>query len=193
MLELDEDIQVVGEAGTGEEALALIASLPVNIVLLDIKLPGMDGIEVIRKAKVRQPDLKIIVFSSYGEEYLTQAIEAGATGYLLKRVSRNELIRAIHMVHEEQSPLDPSLSRELFTKFASLAMTNQGSTLSNRQLEILRQLASGVTNKEVAAQLFISESTVRREIVNMFNKLGVNDRAHAVSEAYIRKLIPLPD
>ena len=193
MLELDEDIQVVGEAGTGEEALALIGSLPADVILLDMRLPGMDGIEVIRKMKVRQPDLKIIVFSSYGKEYLTQAIEAGATGYLLKRVSRNELIQAIHMVHEEQSPLDPSLSRELFTKFASLPKSDQRVTLSHRQLEILRRVASGVTNKETAAQLFMSESTVRRELVNIFSKLGVNDRAHAVSEAYTRRLIPLPD
>lgn len=120
MLEVEDDIEVAGEAYSGEEAITKIPLLSPDIILMDVRLPGMDGIEAVRHLKRVQPGIKIIVLTSYGDEYLAQAVEAGVTGYLLKRTGRDELIRAIRATYEGESIIDPSLSQELFTEFASL-------------------------------------------------------------------------
>lgn len=191
MLEQEEDIKVVGEAVSGEEALAQIESISPSIILMDIKMPGMGGIEAIHQIKERYPEINIIVLTLYGDQYLAQAIESGATGYLVKDIGGEDLIRAIIAVHQGQSTLHPSLSRGLFNEFASLAKVkrNQKSSLSPRELDMIRLIASGATNKEIAAQLFLSETTVKRGVSGIFNKMRAKDRAEAVAESYKRGLL----
>ncbi len=191
MLELEEDMKVVAEVATGEEALDEIETLSTDIVLLDIRMPGMGGIEAIRQIREHHPETNIVVLTMYGDQYLAQAIEAGAMGYLVKDVGNDELIHAIRAVHRGQSILHPSLSRELFNEFASLARgaNSHKAYLSPRELEIIRLIAAGLTNKEIAAQLFLSATTVKRGVSRILDKLGIRDRAGAVAEAYKRGLI----
>ena len=191
MLELEEDMEVVAEAASGEQALDVMRTASPDIILLDVRMPGMGGIETIRQIKERHPEANIIILTLYGNQYLAEAIEAGAVGYLVKDVGNEELIHAIRVVHKGQSILDSSLSRELFNEFASLARSgnNYKCTLSPRELEIVRLIAAGSTNKEIAAQLFLSETTVKRGVSRIFDKLGAKDRAEAVAEAYKRGLL----
>ena len=190
MLELEEDIRVVGEASNMDEALQLAELHSPDVVLMDIKMPGADGVETTRRLKGKHADCNIIMLTLY-EEYITEAIRAGAVGYLLKDVKRAELSQAIRVAHQGQSPLDASLTRKLVGEFATMSKDKgeQGSDLSDRQAEILRLIAAGATNKEIAGQLFLSETTVKREMHGLFAKLEVNSRSRAVSEAYKRKLI----
>ncbi len=191
MLELEEDMEVVAEAASGEQALDEIGTASPDIILLDIRMPGIGGIETIRQIKERYPEANVVVLTMYGDQYLAQAIEAGAMGYLVKDVGNAELTQAIRAVHGGQSILHPSLSRELFNEFASLAKggNNYKCTLSPRELEIVRLIAAGSSNKQIAAQLFLSETTVKRGVSRIFDKLGAKDRAEAVAEAYKKGLI----
>ncbi len=189
LLERDEGIQVVGEAARGEEALAHLEVHPADVVILDMKLPGMDGVETIRQMKQRRPETKIIIFSGFGSEYISQAIEAGADGYLLKTASPAELVEAIHQAARGGSPIDPQLAPALLDRFAHLARLTQHQGLSHRQYEILRLVAGGAPSKAIAAQMAISDATLKREIRAIFNHMGVNDRAHAEAEGYQRHLL----
>ncbi|MBI3041178.1 MAG: response regulator transcription factor, partial [Chloroflexi bacterium] len=130
----------------------------------------------------------VIMLTLY-DEYLTQAIEAGAVGYLLKDIKREELLRAIRSVHQGRSPLDLSLSRERLAEFAAAVEGKRRSDLEERELTILRLIAGGATTKELADQLFLSQASVKRSVSLIFEKLGVRNRSGAVSEAYKRKLI----
>ncbi len=189
MLELEEDMEVVAEASSGEEALEKMETSSPHIIVMDIRMPGTGGIEAIRQIKERHPEANVVVLTLYGEQYLVQAIEAGAVGYLVKDVGGEELIQAIRAVHQGESILHSSLSRGLFNEFATLAKGNsQRCCLSPRELEIIRLISSGATNKEIAAQLFLSDTTVKRAISRIFDKLEVKDRAEAVAEAYRRGL-----
>jgi DNA-binding NarL/FixJ family response regulator len=188
---MDKEIQVVGEVASGEEALIQAEHLSLDIVLLDILMPGMGGIETIRRLKGKWPVLDIIALTAYGDSYLDQAIEAGAVGYLLKDISPKELTQAVRATYRGQSPLSPSLSRPFFKEFAYLVRDKLPPKfdLSERQLKILQLIATGATNKEIGAQLFLSDATIKRETNSIFAKLNVRDRTEAVSEAYKRKLV----
>lgn len=189
LLEVDEGIEVVGEANTGEEALIQARATSPNIVLMDIRIPGMDGIEATQQLKEAHPDVEVIMLTSYAEEYMSEAIKAGALGYLLKSVSHEELSQAIRAVHSGESVIDRSLGRDLFRRFADLTQASSGTALSERELEVLRLLAAGKSSHEIAAELFIGETTLKRELRHIFNKLGVDNRLQAVAEACKRKLI----
>ncbi len=189
MLELQEGIQVVAEASSGEEAIAKAAALNPDVVTMDLKMPGMDGIVATREIKERTPDIEILMLTLYAEDYVKEAIQAGASGYLLKDSDCEKITKAIRQVHEGLCPIAPSLTRELVTEYARLSRTSQASILTRRQTEILKLIAEGVSGKEIGTQLFISTSTVKREIRNILSKLNVNDRAQAVSEAIKQKLI----
>lgn len=188
MLELEEDIEVVGEAGDAQEALSGIELLSPEIVLMDIKMAGTDGIQLTRQLREKQPDLNIIMLTLY-DEYLTQAIEAGAVGYLLKDIKREELIRAIRAVKEGRSPLDLSLSRDNLSDLVASPESKRQSQLTERELTILRLIASGVTTRELADQLFLSQASVKRSVGIIFEKMGVRNRSEAVAEACKRGLI----
>jgi NarL family two-component system response regulator LiaR len=189
LLELDDDIEVVGEAETGEEALAEVAAKSPDIVLMDIRIPGIDGIEATRRVKRSYPEVEVIILTSYVEEYVPEAIEAGAAGYLSKSVGYEELSQAIRAVHAGEAIIDRSLGRELFHRFAELTRASKEPTLSDRELEILSLLASGMSGKQVAVRLFTSDTTIKRELRHIFNKLGVDNRAQAIAETYKRKLL----
>jgi len=188
MLELEEDMEVVGEAADAKEALSQVESLSPEVILMDIKMPGVDGIELTRQLKEKQPSCNIIMLTLY-DEYLTQAIEAGAAGYLLKYIKREELVRAIRAVHQGRSPLDLSLTRDRLAELAVPPESKLRLYLSERELTILRLIADGATTKEIATQLFLSQASVKRSIGLIFEKLGVRNRSKAVSEAYKRRLI----
>ena len=192
MLELEADIEVVGDAGDANEALTQVESLSPEVILMDIKMPGVDGIELTRQLKEKQPSCNIIMLTLY-DEYLTDAIEAGATGYLLKDVKREELVRAIRAVHQGRSPLNLSLSRDDLAEFVAPPESKQRAYLSERELAILRMIADGITTKEIANQIFLSQASVKRSVRFIFEKLGVRNRSEAVSEAYKRRLIQHSD
>ncbi len=188
MLELEADMKVVGEANDAKEALTQVESLSPEVILMDIKMPGVDGIELTRQLKEKQPSCNIIMLTLY-DEYLAEAIEAGAVGYLLKDVKREELVKAIRAVHQGRSPLNLSLSRDQLAEFATPAESKQHAYLPERELAVLRMIADGITTEEIANQLFLSQASVKRSVRRIFEKLGVRNRSEAVSEAYKRRLI----
>ncbi|MDP2744703.1 MAG: response regulator transcription factor [Dehalococcoidia bacterium] len=188
MLELEADFQIVGEVADTREALNQVALLVPEVVLMDIKMPGTDGIELTRQLKQAHPSCKVIMLTLY-DEYLTEAIEAGAEGYLLKDIKREELAKAIRAVHQGRSPLNLSLSPGRLAALAASADIEKREILSERELAILRLIANGATTGEMASQLFLSEASIKRSVRLILEKLGAHNRSEAVSEAYRRKLI----
>ena len=188
-LEMDDRIQVVGQVESAEDAFTRIREVSPKVVLMDIKLPGANGVEATRQLVADNPSLRVVVLSSFGDHYLSSAIEAGTCGYVLKTATQQELVDAVLQAAAGRSPIDPSLSGVLFDRFAKMAKTSQERGLTSRQREMLKLVADGFSSKEIGAQLFISEPTVKREFRNIFNFLGANDRAQAIAEAYKRNLI----
>ena len=189
LLELDGRISVVGEANSGEEALEQFNGCPADVVLMDVRLPGMDGIEATRQLRARHPDLKIMILSSFGDEYLAGAIEAGANGYILKMATQPELTHAVVQTASGQGPLDPTLTPRLFDRMAELSGVARSQELSSRQQKILRLIADGVPSREITARLSMSQATLSRQLRHVFDLLGVDDRAHAIAEAYRKNLL----
>jgi DNA-binding NarL/FixJ family response regulator len=193
MLGREDDFDVVGQAIDGREALDLTARLGPNVVLMDLKMPRMDGVEAIRQIKEKFPATEILVLTTFdSDEYIFQGIEAGSRGYLLKDAPREELFRAVRTVARGESLLQPTVAARLVNRFAELSRrTAPEETLSDRELEVLRCMARGAANKEIASELVISESTVKTHATNIFQKLGASDRTQAVTIALQRQLIRL--
>ena len=188
MLELEADMEVVGEAADAKEAFTQVELLSPEVILMDIKMPGVDGIELTRQLKEKQPSCSIIMLTLY-DEYLVEAIKAGAAGYLLKDIKRDELTRAIRAVYDGRSLLNLSLNRDRLAELVAPPESKQRVCLSERELAILRLIADGVITKEIANQLFLSQASIKRSVRLIFEKLGVRNRSEAVSEAYKRRLI----
>jgi DNA-binding NarL/FixJ family response regulator len=188
MLELESDFRVVGEASDAQAVINQVGELSPEVVLMDIKMPGGDGISLTRRLKEEYPECNIIMLTLY-DEYLTQAIEAGADGYLLKDIEREELIKAIRGIHDGRSTLNLSLERDQLQDLISQANEKQRSNLTERELNILRLIADGVTTKDIAEQLFLSQASVKRSVRIIFEKLNAHNRSGAVAEAYKRRLI----
>ncbi len=188
MLEIEDDFEVVGEAENAKEAMSQVESLSPEIILMDIKMPGVDGIQLTKQLTEIKPDCNIIILSLY-DEYLTQAIEAGAVGYLLKDIKRDALLRAIREVKEGRAPLALSVNRNHLSKLIATSGEKQRSNLTERELTIIRLIATGVTTRELASQLFLSQASVKRSVGIIFEKMGVRNRSEAVAEAYKRGLI----
>ncbi|MBM2825904.1 MAG: LuxR family transcriptional regulator [Dehalococcoidales bacterium] len=186
MLELEPDFEIVGDAGTAKDALDQVETLSPEVILMDIKMPGIDGIELTRQIKGKSPATNVIMLTLY-DEYLSQAIEAGAKGYLVKDINREELLKAIRAVHEGRSPISLSLTHDQLAKLT--APDSPQTKLSDRESTILRLIADGVTTEGIAHQLFLSEASVKRSVRFIFDKLGVHNRSEAVAEAYTRGLI----
>ncbi len=187
ILELEEDIRIVGEAATGDEAIAKTVAFSPDVVTMDLKMPGMDGIIATREIKQKVPDVDVLMLTLYAEDFVKEAISAGASGYLLKDSDCDQIVKAIHQVHNGLCPIAPSLTKELVTDFARLS--KQSTILTKRQCEVLRMVAKGMSSDEISNYLYISTSTVKREIRNILAKLNVSDRAQAISEAIRLKLI----
>ena len=189
ILELDEEIEVVGEARNGYEAISKATHLSPDIIVMDLKMPGMDGITAIRELKQRLPRANVLILTLYAEDFVEQAIEAGASGYLLKDSSSEQITSAVHQVCDGLCPIAPSLTRQLVAELAGLNRLNRLLILTDRQLEILKLVGAGIKSTDIAGQLIISHSTVKRELSQIMDRLQVKDRTHAVTEAIRRKLI----
>ena len=188
LLDTSEDFLVVGEFDTAEEVLDNLDDLDIDLVVMDIRLPGMDGVEATRQLKVRQPDLRVVIVSAFGQDHLMASIDAGADGYLLKTLAPEDLVRSLLHAAQGLNPVDPTLTRQLMDQAAT--GTNRKSLVpSNRQQEMLQLVAEGIPSKEVAFRLSISSTTLKREFRKVFDLLGVNDRAHAVAEAHRKRLL----
>ncbi|WP_370356241.1 response regulator [Catenulispora sp. MAP12-49] len=187
----EEGFEVAGEASDGAQALERAAELGPDVVLMDLRMPAMGGVEAIRRLRADRPDIRVLVLTTYDTESdVLPAIEAGATGYLLKDAPREDLIRAVRAAAEGQPVLAPTVAQRLMTRVqAPPAPVPAGEALTDRELEVLRLVASGTTNRETARTLFISEATVKTHLLHAYAKLGVRDRAAAVSEAYKRGLL----
>ena len=182
----DPDFEVVGQAANGVEAVTQAQELKADVVLMDLRMPGMGGVEAIKQLRTRTPSAHVIVLTTYdADSEVLSAIEAGATGYLLKDAPRDELIRAVRAAHRGESVLSPSVAGRLMGR----ARRPATDAISPRELEVIKLIAGGANNREAAAKLFVSEATIKTHLVHVFEKLGVRDRAAAVSEAYKRHLI----
>lgn len=177
---------VVGEATNGAEALALVERLAVDVALMDLRMPEMGGVEAIRRLAQAAPAVRILVLTTFDSDSdVLPAIEAGATGYLLKDAPREELLRAVRAAARGEAVLSPSVAVRLMGQFRKPA----SDPLSQREREVLRLIADGATNRAVAAKLFVSEATIKTHLLHIYEKLGVRDRAAAVGEAYKRGLL----
>jgi len=178
-----QDMQVVGVANDGEEAVELASQTSPDVILMDLKMPVVNGVQATRSISQTQPDVKILVLTTYtADEWVFDAIRAGAAGYLLKDTPRDKLIEAIRDTAAGKTPVDPSVAGRLFSQVsqnAPLPSTGLVEELSDRELEVLRLLAHGMTNADIAAKLFLSEGTVRNYVSSILSKLGVEDRTQA--------------
>ncbi len=189
MLDLEQDIEVSGEAASAEQALQELKTLDVDLVLMDIGLPGMDGIAAASALKDRDPHLPVVMLTSHQDGYVAEALWAGASGYILKSCTRQQLVQAIRAACDNQVPIDAAVAADLFGNAGPHARALKDPLLTRRQVDILKLVATGVRYRDVATRLFISETTVNREMRNIFDRLGVNDATHAVSEAYQMRLL----
>lgn len=200
VLELEEDLKVIGEAGDGEQAVQQVALLLPDILLLDINMPKMNGLEVIRRVIEQQGTVRIIVLTMHDDEnYVLEVIKAGAVGYLLKDIEPGMLVKAIRAVHEGESFIYPSLAKKLFGEINRQHIRNQEAAkvyertkeerLTYREIEVLEMVCKGMSNQDVAKKLFLSEKTVKNHLTNVFRKINVTDRTQAVLYAIKNKIV----
>ena len=189
LLQMDPDLELVGEASSGEEALRSIAAACPDIILTDLKMHGMGGIATIRALREVIPNAKILVLSVLADDYVAKAIDAGASGYLIKDITGAELIRAIHSTAAGMSPIHFSVPMEDLPHLAVNLPSKQDTSLSSRQIEVLSRMAQGASNADIAQELLLGQRTVKREVSEIFRKLGVTSRAEAIACAHKRRLI----
>lgn len=192
MIATQPDLAVVGEAGNGVEAIRQAATLQPDLILMDLQMPTMDGAVAIRQILQENPRARVLVLTAFDtDERILHAVEAGAQGYLLKGAPRDELFRAIRVVAEGGSLLQPSVAAKLLTRVGQMLKQDDQEHLTEREREVLELLAKGSRNKEIAERLFISERTVKFHVGIIFQKLGVSNRAEAVSKAIQSGLVKL--
>jgi DNA-binding NarL/FixJ family response regulator len=185
MIETEPDMTVVGQARSGEEALALFRGVRPDVTLMDLRMPGMGGVEAIRAIRGEFPDSRVIVLTTYdGDEDIYRALEAGAQAYLLKDMLCDEILGAIRAVHAGQRRIPAAVGTRLAERMT-------GQDLSEREQRVLELVATGKSNKEIAAALEITEATVKGHMTNVLGKLGVTDRTQAVVTALRRGLVHL--
>ena len=186
LISRQQDMKVVGEAGDGEETIQLVEQLKPNLVLMDIAMPKLNGIEATRRIKESHPSTSVLVLTAYdNEEFIFALLEAGAAGYLLKNVRGQELVNAIRATYDGESVLYPTIAKKVFRHLQlggkrTSTVQEKIEFLSGRELEVLRLGAEGLANKEIAKDLFIGERTIQTHWRNIFNKLGVSSRTEAL-------------
>jgi DNA-binding NarL/FixJ family response regulator len=196
LLERQSDMLVVGEAANGEEAVRLAKELKPAVVVMDVRMPGVSGVEATRRIKEEVPQVAVLVLTAHDDdEYVFALLQAGANGYLLKTAETDELVKAIRTVAAGQSALDPTVAGKVVAQFASgrslpellsNVKKDEFDGLTERELEILRLVGRGLTNKKIGRQLFISDRTVQAHLSNIFSKLGVESRTEAAMHAVRR-------
>ena len=188
-LRVQDDIEFVGEAANGDEALTQARSVQPDVILMDLIMPGMDGVETMRQLSAAGVDAKVIVLTSFAEdEQVFAAVKAGAAGYLLKDVQPQELGDAIRTVHAGDAQLHPSIALKLMREVAAGAREKDADGLTARELEVLKALARGMSNKEIAAELGVAEKTVKTHVSSILRKLQVADRTQAALYAVRERL-----
>ena len=197
LLGVEPDIEVVGEAGDGVTAVDLVVETMPDIVLLDVRMPKRSGLEACMRIKEQAPSTRIIMLTVSDEEGdLYEAVKNGASGYLLKDSSIDEVAQAVRVVAEGQSLISPSMAAKLIDEFKEISRTDRepgnAPRLTDRELEVLRLVAKGMNNREVAKQLFISENTVKNHVRNILDKLQLHSRMEAVMYAVREKLLDIP-
>jgi two-component system NarL family response regulator len=184
-LSMEDDLAVVGEAESGAEALALYEKCAPDVVLMDLRMRGGNGIEATAALRVQAPEARVLMYTTFdGEEDVYRAVQAGARGYLLKSAPREELLAALRAVAAGERYLPPELARRLAQRVA-------GPDISEREIEVLGLISAGKSNKEIGTALHIAEDTVKRHVSNILTKLGVSDRAQAATEAIRRGFLHL--
>lgn len=192
--DLEPDITVVGEASNGAEAIAKVAVLDPQVILMDVRMDRVDGIEACREIKSRHPAIAVLMITSYTDDQAVFAsILAGASGYLIKNARRDELLKAVRIVASGQSLLDPNLAKQATLKLTSFThdgITVPGDELTEREREVLILVARGYTNKQIAESLYVSEKTARNHVSHILEKLGLSRRSEAAAFAVEHKLVP---
>ncbi len=185
--ETEPDLAVVGEASNGAEALAKMPVLAPQLILMDVRMEKMNGIEACREIKSRYPDVQILMITSYSDDdAVISSILAGASGYLLKHLSRAELLRSIRLVASGHSLIDTKTTKQAMERLAQMP----GSELTEREREVLALVARGYTNKHIADTLYVSEKTARNHVSHILEKLGLSRRSEAAAFAVEHKLVP---
>lgn len=203
VLELESDFEIVAEAGDGEDAVNKVQEVPVDIALIDINMPKLNGIEVTKRIRLSRPLVKVVVLTMHDDEsYVVEVVKAGAAGYLLKDIDPGMLIKAIRTIYSGESFIYPTLAKKLFGEIsrleekakqgtASILQRGRNDGLTMREIEVLQLIAKGLSNQEIANQLFLSEKTVKNHLTNIFRKLDVADRTQAVVYSIKNKIVVL--
>lgn len=197
-LEREPNLKVVGEAGNGDEAVAMARKLKPDVILMDISMPKLNGIEATKQIKAFQPSAVILILTAYDyEQYIFPLLEAGAAGYLLKDVTSRELIRAISTVHKGDVVLHPAIARKVMSRFQHIkgeyAEKGASVLLTEREIVVLKMAAKGMSNSAIASELHLSVRTIESYLGTIFNKLGVGSRTEAVIQAMKRGWLTLED
>jgi len=195
LLEIEKDIQVVGEATNGREAVGQVEALHPDVVLMDVRMPEMDGVAATRELSARFPDVGVIILTTFeDDETVFEGLKAGARGYLLKDIGSEEMAQAVRKVASGEALIQPRLTRKVLAEFSRMASAGDNRTpaktgapseslaapLTDREREVLQALARGLSNREIADELVITEGTVKNHVSNLIEKLGVRDRTQAV-------------
>jgi DNA-binding NarL/FixJ family response regulator len=195
ILQSEPDLEVVGEAGDGEVALAQVRALRPDVVLMDIRMPRMDGVEATRRLTALDAPPRVLVLTTYElDEYVVDSLRAGASGFLLKDVPAEDLVEAVRVVHRGEAVVAPRVTRRLLDRFARLLPAADTGTaplpeLTEREHQVLLLVARGLSNAEIAGELVLSETTVKTHVSNLLMKLGLRDRVQAVVLAYERGIV----
>jgi len=200
LLELEPDLEVVGAVGDGRAAIEAVERLRPDVVLMDVRMPEMDGVTATRELHRRFPDVGVIILTTFDDdEYIFEGLKAGARGYLLKDISSEEMAEAVRTVARGEALIQPSIARKVVAEFSRLAAGSPPApersplkmpgALTERELDVLKALARGMSNKEIAAALVITEGTVKTHISNILAKLDVRDRTQAVLKAQQLRLL----
>jgi DNA-binding NarL/FixJ family response regulator len=197
LMESEGDIQVVGEAGDGRAVQAIVDQHQPDIILMDISMPGIDGVTATWELKAQLPNIRIIILTMFSEDgHVIRAVRAGADAYLLKNTESSKVIDAIRAVYRGESVIEPQLATKLLSEFRRVSEFREEDSvagLTTREIELLRLMASGMSNKEIASHLSLAESTIKNRLSLLFEKLDVKDRTQAAIYALSHGLIPLSD